>query len=395
MDWSKHGPINYAQGKDTSGYVQPTIDKWNAAHPNEKVTLIELPDSADQQRQKMIDNANTNGAAGYDVLSVDVVWTAEFAANQYIVELPKDQFPLSGYLPAAVDACTYFDKLYCFPATSDGALLYYRKDLLDEVGAQPPKTWDDMVKIGKQIQAKHSGIDIYGGQFQKYEGLTCNFAEWINSGGGEFLDNAGKPTVNSSAALPGAQAMADYFAQGVIPKAASTWQEEQSRQAFQDGKLVYLRNWPYVYSLAEKTDGSSQVAGKFAVAPIPGLKGLGVSTLGGHNMGVTKTCSNPGTAKDFMLWWNSPDQQKANLIASSQAPTYEALYSDPELVSKFPYLPTLHDSIKGAKPRPKAVKYGDVTLAIQDTAYGIVQNPTSDVKAALDKLQQSLTSLIG
>ena len=112
VDWTKKGPISYVQGKDTSGYIQPTIDKWNKDHPNEKVTLIELSDKADEQQQKMIDNFNTNGSAGYDVLSVDVVWTAQFAANGMIVELPAAQFPTTGYLKPAVDACTYFNKLY-------------------------------------------------------------------------------------------------------------------------------------------------------------------------------------------------------------------------------------------------------------------------------------------
>jgi len=394
VDWTKKGPISYVQGKDTSGYVQPTIDKWNAAHPDEKVTLIELSDKADEQQQKMIDNATTNGSAGYDVLSVDVVWTAQFAANGYIIELPKDKFDTTGYLAPAIDASTYFNKLYCFPATSDGALLYYRKDLLDAAGVTAaPKTWDEVVTIGKKVQAANPGIGILGGQFQKYEGLTCNFAEWLNGGGGKFLDDSGKPTVNTDAAAVGVQVMADFFKDGTIPAEASTWQEEPSRQAFQDGKLIFLRNWPYVYTLAQKTDGSSKVAGKFGVAPIPGKTGTGVSTLGGHNMAITKTAKNPGTCKDFILWWNSPEQQKANIIQTSNAPTYEALYTDAELVAKFAYLPVLKDSIKTAMPRPKAVKYSDVTLAIQDAAYTIVKDPTADVKATLAALQTKLVAL--
>lgn len=394
VDWTKKGPINYVQGKDTSGYIQPTIEKWNTAHPNEKVTLIELSDKADEQQQKMIDNFNTNGSAGYDVLSVDVVWTAQFAANGMVLELPAAQFPTDGHLKPAVDACTYFNKLYCFPSTSDGAMLYYRKDLLDAAGVTaPPKTWEEMITVGKKIQATNPGIGIMGGQFQKYEGLTCNFAEWLNGGGGDFLDAQGKPTVNTEAAIKGVQAMANAFKDGVIPPEASTWTEEPSRQAFQDGKLVFLRQWPYIYSLAQKTDGSSKVNGKFAVAPLPGATGTGVSTLGGHNMAITKTAKNPGTCKDFILWWCGQEQQKANLIASSQAPTFEALYDDAELVAKFPYLPVLKQSIGTAKARPKAVKYSDVTLAIQDAAYAIVKTPTTDVKAALDGLQTKLTDL--
>lgn len=390
--WSKTGPINYVQGKDTSGNVQKILDKWNALHPDQKVTLIELSDNADQQRASMIQNAQSKGASNYDVLSVDVVWTAEFAANGYIAQLPTS-IDTSGYLKAAVDAATYFNKLYAFPSTSDGALLYYRKDLLDAAGLQPPKTWDDMKAACSKIKASNPGIDCYGGQFQKYEGLTCNFAEMVNSAGGQFLDSSGKPTVNSDAAVAGVQWAVDAFKDGTIPKAALTWQEEQSRQAFQDGKLVFLRNWPYVYSLANKTDGSSKVAGKFAVAPIPGLKGPGVSTLGGHNMGISTYSQNKGTALEFVKWWNSAENQKANTIATSNAPTWTALYTDPELTSKFQYLPVLKASIDNAQARPKAVKYGDVTLAIQDAAYNAL-NGTTPPKAAMDDLETKLQALV-
>ncbi len=390
--WNTKGPINYVQGKDTSGNVKSIIDKWNAANPNEKVSLIELSESADEQRAAMIKNAESKGASNYDVLSVDVVWTAEFAANGYLAEMPN--VDTSGYLKAAVDSGTYFNKLYAFPSTSDGAMLYYRKDLLTAAGINAaPKTWDEMKADCAAVKAKGVTIDCYGGQFQKYEGLTCNFAEMVNSAGGEFLSADGKPTVNSDKAVAGVKWAVDAFNDGTIPKAALTWKEEESRKAFQDGKLLFLRNWPYVYSLANKTDGSSSVAGKFGVAPIPGLTGPGVSTLGGHNMGISKFTKNKGTALAFVKWWNSAENQKANTIATSNAPTWVALYTDPELTSKFEYLPVLKSSIDNAKARPKAVKYGDVTLAIQDAAYSAL-NGQAAPKAAMDSLQTKLEGLV-
>jgi multiple sugar transport system substrate-binding protein len=45
------GPITFVAGKDTSGKYPAVINKWNSAHPNEKVSMIELPESADAQQQ--------------------------------------------------------------------------------------------------------------------------------------------------------------------------------------------------------------------------------------------------------------------------------------------------------------------------------------------------------
>ena len=388
-NWDEHGPIVYAQGKDFSGNLKGEIDEWNAAHPNEQVTFRELPESADEQRAQMIQRGQAKSGE-YAVMSVDVVWTAEFAANGWLEELPADKFPTTGYVKAAVDSATYFNKLYAMPSTSDGAFLYYRKDLLDKAGiTKAPTTWDEMKADCDKVLPDNPGMSCYAGQHQKYEGLTCNIAEAVNSAGGEFLTPEGKPAVNTDAAISGVQWMVDGFKSGMIPKEAITWKEEESRTAFQSGKLVFLRNWPYVYNLAIK---DPKIKDKFATAPLPGKTGPGVSTLGGHSFGISKFAKNKGTAKDFILWMQLKENQQRRLEKSSLAPVLESLYDDASLQAKFPYLKTLGAAIRNAKPRPKAVKYGDVTLAIQDATYAALQGQ-KDAKTAFNELQTKLEAL--
>ncbi|WP_428533932.1 ABC transporter substrate-binding protein [Propionicimonas sp.] len=397
VNWDERGPITYAQGKDTAGVWAGVLKEWNDAHPNEQVTLRELSPEADQQRAEMIKRGQAKDGE-FSVMSVDVVWTAEFAANGWLQELPADKFPTTGMLSSAVDAATYFNKLYAYPQSSDGALLFYRKDLLDKAGLEAPKTWDDMQAACDKILPDQKGMSCYSGQFQKYEGLTCNIAEAVNSAGGQFITDDGKPNVNTPEAIAGLTWLTDGFKSGSIPKEAITWKEEESRQAFQDGKILFLRNWPYVWNLASKTDGSSGVAGKFAVAPLPGKTGPGVSTLGGHNIGISTFAKNKGTAGDFIKWIAAEDQQKTFLQKGSLAPILEDMYADAELNKQFPYLATLGESIKGAKPRPKAVRYGDVTAAIQDATYAALQTALGQGSTTPDQafagLQTKLEDLL-
>lgn len=392
VNWDERGPITYAQGKDTAGVWKGVLDQWNADHPNENVTLIELSPEADQQRADMIKRGQAKSGE-FSVMSVDVVWTAEFAANGWLQELPADQFPTDGMLASAVDAASYFGKLYAYPQSSDGALLYYRTDLLEKANLEPPTTWDEMQAACDKVLPTQKGMSCYGGQFQKYEGLTCNVAEAVNSAGGEFITADGKPAVNSPEAIAGLTWMVDGFESGMIPKEAITWKEEESRQAFQDGKILFLRNWPYVYNLASKDDGSSKVVGKFGVAPLPGKDGPGVSTLGGHNIGISTFATNKGTAGDFIKWIASEDIQKVFLQKGSLAPILESMYDDPGLNEEFGYLSTLGASIKTAQARPKAVKYGDVTTAIQDATYAALQGqqtPTDAFNGLQTKLEELL-----
>lgn len=387
------GPITFVTGKDTSGNRKNQVDAWNKDHPNEKATLIELPEQADAQRQQMVVNAQTKSDQ-YNVLNLDVVWTGEFAANGWIEQLPEGDFPLDKFLPATVETAKYFKKLYAIPLNSDGGLLYYRKDLLDASGLKPPTTWAEMKTACDTVLKKPTGAGVgcYAGQFDKYEGLTVNFSEAVNSAGGDVVDADGKPAVNSEEAKKGLTFLSDGFKNGTIPAKALTFKEEEGRRAFQAGELVFHRQWPYIYAKANATDGSSKVAGKFAVAPLPGESGPGVSTLGGHNLAISKFTKNKKSALDFIKYMTSEDVQKADLEATSQAPTIASIYDDQALVTKFPYLPTLKASIEKAKKRPEAVKYQEVSTAIQSAAYDALKGDKTP-EAALNDLQTRLEEL--
>jgi multiple sugar transport system substrate-binding protein len=388
------GQITLATGKDTSGYLQSALDKWNSAHPNEQARLVELPESADQQRQQMIQNAQTKSDA-YTILNVDVVWTAEFAANGWIEQLPADQFALDKMLKGPVDTAKYFGKLYAAPYLTDAGLLYYRKDLLDAAGiTAPPKTWDELKTDCQKVLPKSGGASCYAGQFEKYEGLTCDFSEAVDSAGGAVVDDQGKPVVDSPEAKQGLDFLVQGFKSGMIPKEAITYKEEEGRRAFQAGKLIFHRQWPYQYAKANMTDGSSKVAGKFAVAPLPGLTGPGKATLGGHNLAISKFAKNKGSALEFIKFLTSESEEKLHLQKTSEAPVYASLYDDPDLIKQFPYLPTLKAAVDSAVPRPKVVNYGDATDAIQEEAYAaLTGTKTSD--QALKDLQAKLTTIVG
>jgi multiple sugar transport system substrate-binding protein len=387
------GPIKFATGKDTSGNMQKLVDEWNGKHPDEKVEITELPESADDQRSQMIQNAQAKSKE-FTILNLDVVWTAEFAANRWVVQLPEDQFDLDQFLEPAVNTGKYRDNLYAVPVYSDGGLLYYRKDLLDAAQVEPPKTWDEMAAACQKIKATpaNANLGCYAGQFDKYEGLTVNFSEAVQSAGGNILDESGKPTVNTPEAKEGLNFLVDGVKSKAIPAAAVTYKEEEGRRAFQDGELIFHRQWPYQYAKANATDGSSKVAGKFDVAPLPGKDGPGVSTLGGHNFAISAFAENKATALDFIKFFTSEEAERSNLLATSQAPTRANLYDDAELLEQFPYLTTLKESILNAVPRPQAVKYGDVTAAIQEAAYGAMNGDVS-TDDALKDLQSKLESL--
>jgi multiple sugar transport system substrate-binding protein len=74
------GPINVVQGKDNNNVLPTLAQMWNKDHPNEKVTFKQQSDKADDQLQDLQQHFQAKDPS-YDVVSVDVIWTAQFAAQ--------------------------------------------------------------------------------------------------------------------------------------------------------------------------------------------------------------------------------------------------------------------------------------------------------------------------
>jgi multiple sugar transport system substrate-binding protein len=250
----QYGPITVVQGKDNNGALPLYTEMWNKLHPDQKVTYKEQSDQADQQLSDLLQHFQQK-LTDYDVVSTDVVWTQQLASQGYLQPLTGAyKLDESGIVPAVLATSKYRGVQYAAPSSTDSQILYYRKDWL---GSNPvPKTLADVFKLC-DIAKKHDA-GCYSGQFAKYEGLTVNFAEAVNSAGGTVVDSAGKPTLNTPQAKQGLQTLVDGFNNGDIPKAAITYQEEPGRQAFEAGKLMFYTNWPYAYSLT--TTGADSFA---------------------------------------------------------------------------------------------------------------------------------------
>ncbi|GAA4929497.1 ABC transporter substrate-binding protein [Streptomyces coeruleoprunus] len=374
------GPLTLATAGDLTGYLGPLLDDWNAARPAERVTLVELPDSADETRSQMITDLRSGGGR-FDVLNIDVAWTSEFAAAGWIAPLERARFPLGSFLPPVVDTATYEGRLYAVPYVTNAGMLFYRKDVLERAGERPPRTWAELERQARTLAPKH-GLGGYAGQFLPYEGLTVNAAEAVYSAGGAVLGDEGqRVAVDSAAARTGLGFLARGVRDGWIPREALSYKEEESRQAFQDGRLLFLRNWPYAWAGA--SGSGSKVAGRFGAVPLPGPDGPGTSVLGGSNLAVSSKARHARSASDLIAYLTSEAVQRRVLTEGALPPVRAELYGDPALVRRFPYLPALRAAVLAAEPRPKSARYEQVSLAVQAVVHDVMaqhQSPEAGVR---------------
>jgi multiple sugar transport system substrate-binding protein len=386
------GPITFAIGKDDSGWLTPVIASWNKANPDQKVTLLLLPEASNDQLAQLVANLQAKSDL-YDVIDMDVIWTAEFASNGWIIPLPESKFPLNDFLKPAVDTAMYQDRLYAVPDYSNADLLYYRTDILARAGKQPPRTWAQLQQLAETVAPKY-GLYGYAGTFAPYEGLTVNFAAAVQSAGGSILSADGtKVTVDSPQALEGLKFLVHGFQQGWIPKVALTYEETSAQAAFEAGKFLFLDNWPDAYAALSVAGPANKVYGKFGVVALPGPDGVGSSSLGGANLAISAYSQHQRTALAFIKYMTDLSNERQMLEQGSFPPVWTQLYTNRTLWRRYGYLPVIEQAINSAQPRPAITDYDQASLAISSAVYQALTHQ-KEPQQALAEMAAQLTQII-
>ncbi|MFD0275335.1 ABC transporter substrate-binding protein [Kitasatospora sp. NPDC127111] len=384
------GPVTLATGRDTTRYLRGLLADWNAEHPDQPAELVELPEAADEVHAQLAGESAAGGSR-FDVLNLDVVWTAEFAARRWTVPLDESDFALDSFLPPVVRTGRYDGALYAVPFVANAALLYYRSDVLAAAGEQPPTTWAELVRQARTLAPAH-GLAGYAGQLSPYEGLAVNALEAVRSAGGDLLAGDGSVVVDSPQARAGLEFLAGGVRDGWIPPEVLGYREEESREAFGRGGLLFLRNWPYVYHAVGAA--GSPVAGRFGVVPLPGPNGPGSGVLGGSGLAVSRFSRRQRTARALIAYLTSRRAQYRVLTDGGLPPVWADLYADPDLTARFPYLPVLRTAILAAGARPGVPQYQQLSLAFSETAFEVVSGRRT-AEAALPRLAADLRAIVG
>jgi len=374
------------------------LDKFMRANPDIKVSVMPMPNSS-TERHDLYVTYLASGEKEPTILMLDVIWPAEFAPYLEDVTADKDYFELDKFIPGTVKSGTVNGKIVAVPWFTDAGILYYRKDLLDKYGFKnPPKTWDELVKMAQTITAKEKNMYGFVWQGARYEGLVCDFMEFLISFGGDVIDDAGNVVVNSKAGVNALQFMVDLiYKTKVSPQAVTTYMEEEARRTFQNGQAVFMRNWPYAWALVNDPK-ESKIAGKVGVAPLPaGPAGRSAATLGGWMLGINKNATDEekAAAKKLVKFLTSYDQQLYKAINASQNPTMMDVYKDPELKKVAPFMVDLYGMFVNAEPRPRTAKYSEISDTMQKYIHAALTQQTTPQKAIEDMAKELTQVLAG
>src|SRR5215203_153770 len=384
---------------DTTGTTDKLIKEFNEKNKGKYRVIFQQGNADTGQRLVKLRTQFQAGGENIDVILGDVIWTAELAESGWISDL-SDRFPESqqqAILPGSVEAITYNGKPYGMPWYTDTGLLYYRKDLLKKSGFNgPPKTWDELKQMTRKVR-RDSDIK-FGFLFQgaKSEAGVCDGCEFIWGHGGNVLDPSDptKVLVDSPQAIKGLETERSMITDGISPEAVTVYEETETEGGFLRGDAVFLRNWPYVYSLIGTSAYPKLKPKQVGVSELPSADGKpGNGTVGDQPLYISSSSKDPDAAWKFIEFLTAPEQQRFRAVEGSYLPTISDLYDDPEIQNSVPVVALAKQALQHTRPRPVSPYYSDMSLEMQEQFNASLKGDTTPGEAART-LKSELESII-
>jgi multiple sugar transport system substrate-binding protein len=380
---------------EVSYWKKLIVQDFEKENPGIHLEIIEAPNATDLT-ENLYTAAFILGDSPYDLVYMDVIWTGKFAAAGWLLDLSDriSEDELKAFMDKDVEAGRYKDKLYRIPLRSDAGMLYYRTDLLEQIGAKPPETFEDLVKTSQQLQEKKATRWGYVWQGAQYEGLPAMFVEILEGFGGFWVNSeTNEVGLDQPEAIKAVEFLRSAIDKSISPPGVTSYREEDTRRLFVSGESAFLRNWPYVWATANEE--GSEIKGKVGIKPmvhIPGAKSG--ACLGGWGMGIAKTSKHPQEALKAIQYFTSKEAQRRFTLETASISSRRDLFSDSEIIAKYPHYPKFQKLVESAVLRPPIAQYAQASDILQRYLNAALSNRSLSVEKTMKSAANETRNLL-
>lgn len=267
----------------------------------------------------------------------------------------------SDYPNATLGMATLDDTLYGLPARSHVMMLYYRQDVLDELGLSVPSTWSELTEAARIITEADN--DMYGVTMNwAKQGGGISLIPWTNvlrSFGADQFDADFRPTMNSPEAIAATEMYANLL--NYAPPAAVTYNEGDARTSFASGEAAMVLAWSWAYEVFQNPEAAEQVViDNTGFTPvIPGATGPSAPVAMTWPMAISANSENKEAALEWVKWMTNADLD-VSAVGSGQtvvANRLSSLYSDDAAGAWGSFSKAMGDAYSTATPLPVYLEF--------------------------------------
>ena len=248
-----------------------------------QVNVITVP-FADLYQQILTDMAT--GTNSFDAFVFAPQWMVDYVVPGYLEDITDrvqadEALNWQDVAPFFRDfSASYQGQIYTIPLDGDFQMVYYRSDLLEEAGLEPPKTWDDYLEIARTFHGEDlngDGEPDYGSCIakarnqQSYWMITSVASAYLQSQGtsqGAFFDTETfEPLVNNEAFAKALEVYKETTDYG--PPDELNLNVGDTRGLFTSGRCALSLDWGDIGTLAIDPE-TSTVQDQVGAVILPG-----------------------------------------------------------------------------------------------------------------------------
>ncbi|WP_337103785.1 ABC transporter substrate-binding protein [Paenibacillus sp. YIM B09110] len=247
----------------------------------------------------------------------------ELALNGYLLPLDDYGFDLRRYPEGAVQYGTIEGKLYSsLPAFMDTQLVYYNEDIFKRYKLDPPRTWDEFVKLLDVLVSKGvTPISMPGTEYKERSWLSYVFMALFASEKSEALMND-KPGVRLTDPefVQGLQAFRDFAEKNYFGRDYVTQDRVEWQLSFTNGAAAMIVDGSWNNLLYEN---SGVNVGKFYVPDSEGKRIAPISYNNWTTYSISRNTKYPEQAVEYLKYLNSSEAQQLLGDATGMIPILE------------------------------------------------------------------------
>ncbi|WP_079478104.1 sugar ABC transporter substrate-binding protein [Halobacillus salinus] len=324
---------------------------------------------------------------GPDVVQLGTTWVPEFAEagalkdlSEYMEDYPN--FDKGNYFDGSVTTMEFEDQVVGVPWYVDTRVIYYRTDLLEEVGyPEAPKTWDELKDAAKQLADR--GEDMYGLDIDRNDQITPFIFAWQN--GYEANVEEGELNFTSPEFKEAFEYYTSYFEEGISQKQ----QGKDIVEAFKDGSKPMFFSGPWMINIIN--DQAPDLEGKWATAVMP-TKEKNTSSMGGSNLSVFESSDNVEGALEYISYMTDVDTQLDWLEESNTLPSRTEAWEEP-IMQEDPMYATFGEQLEDTKPGLQTPQFERIAQELLSSIERITQGG-ADLDKELEAFNEEAKSLL-
>ncbi len=315
--------VVWAMGEE--GNRLPSLTKEYEEKTGVEVEVVAIP--WDQAYEKL--TTAVASKSGPDVIQMGTSWIPEFGNAGALSDLSEyiekyEGFNSNLYFEGSQETMEINDKVVAIPWYVDTRVLYYRKDIINDVcGLEvAPQTWDEMLSCSEKLTNR--GNDKYAIDLDiKDQYFFVQYA-WQN--GWQGLDENEKVDVTGTEFIEAV----DYARKFSENNATAFDLGLDITQTFADGSFPMFVSGPWMVNVINEADAS--IKDKYSIAQLPAGASTTTSLMGGSNLVIFEYSQNKDKSAELINWFVQPETEKKWYDIAGGLPSNVSVWDDEEFI---------------------------------------------------------------